>query len=284
MLTDYRRKFIFENLAVRGELVRIERTLGRVLANRPCPIALQGLLGEALAAAALLAGTLKFEGHLALQARGTGPLNLLMAECTHDGHLRAIARHEGEIPDAPLYSLLGADDGGGHLAITIDPVDGQRYQGIVPLDGLSLGECIEHYFAQSEQLSTRLWLVAGNGLAAGILLQELPASGEIAPDADGWNRLCRLTDTLTEAELVGLSAEALLTRLFHQEDVRLFDADELAFACSCSRERTLNALLGLGMSELQSILAEEGRIETVCEFCNEVRVFMPEDLNGPTAQ
>jgi len=280
MQTDYRAKFLFETLAVRGEIVRLETTVGTVLSKHDYPPPLQNLLGEALVAAALLAGTLKFEGLLMLQAKGSGPLTLLMAECSHDGKLRAIAHAEGAVADAPLVSLLGALDGSGHLAITIDPANGQRYQGIVPLDGLSLGECIEHYFSQSEQLSTRLWLVAGEGRAAGILLQELPGTEGIRPDDDAWNRLCRLTDTLTASELLTLPPETLLLRLFHQEDVRLYDAEPLQFACSCSRERTLRALASLGAPELRSILAEQGHIEVTCEFCNEQRLFHAADIDA----
>lgn len=277
--SDYRTKFLFENFAIRGEIVRIDTVLGTVLAKHHYPLPLQNLLGETLAAVALLTGTIKFEGQMMLQAKGPGPLTLLMAECSHDGHLRAIARFEGCVEEAPLPSLLGALDGSGHLAITIDPVSGQRYQGIVPLDGLSLAECIEHYFTQSEQLGTRLWLVAAGGRAAGILLQELPEAGGTAQDPDAWNRACRLTDTLTATELLSLAPETLLTRLFHQEDVRLFAPESLQFSCSCSRQRVLGALASLGAPELRSILAEQGNIEVTCEFCNERRQFGPADIS-----
>lgn len=275
---DQRTRFLFENFAARGEIVRLESTLETALAHHAYPPAVARQLGESLAATALLTGTLKFEGALILQAKGAGPLTLLMAECTHDGKLRGIAHYEGDVAEAPLVSLLGAQDGSGHLAITIDPVEGQRYQGIVPLDGLSLGECIEHYFAQSEQLNTRLWLVCEGGRAAGFLLQELPGSKGAARDEDAWNRVCRLADTLTTPELLELPVEALLHRLYHQEDVRLLPSEPLAFACSCSRERTMRMLASLGRSELKSILAEQGRIEVNCEFCRRQYLFVPADL------
>ncbi len=274
--SDFRSKFLFEDLAIRGEIVRLEATVAEVLGKHDYPTQLQALLGEALVAAALLTGTLKFEGLLILQAKGEGPLNLLMAECSNGGQLRAIARWDGTLPDEPLANLLGG--GMSHLAITIDPANGQRYQGIVPLDGLSLAECIEHYFAQSEQLGTRLWLVTGGGRAAGILLQELPEAGGARRDADAWNRVCRLTDTLTAQELLGLPTETVLNRLYHQEDVRLFDAEPLAFACSCSDARTRNALRSLGATELRSILDEQGQIDITCEFCNQRRTYTPADL------
>lgn len=271
---DFRTKFLFEEFAVRGELVRLDATVQAVLAKHLYPAPLRALLAESLAASALLAGTLKFEGLLILQAKGVGPLTLLMAECSHDGKLRAIARYEGDIPDAPLVSLLGE----GHLAITIDPATGNRYQGIVPLDGISLGECIEHYFSQSEQLGTRLWLVSAGSRAAGLLLQELPSTDGNRRDADAWNRVCRLTDTLTRDELLDLAPETLLHRLFHQEDVRLFEPESLMFSCSCSKERVEHALRSLGETELRSILEEQGRITVTCEFCNQQRSFGPEIL------
>lgn len=277
-MTDIRTKFLFEALAVRGEVVCLEQTLQAVLGKHDYPAPVQALLGEALAAAALLTGTLKLDGLLLLQAKGDGALRLLMAECTHEGDLRGIARWDGDVPDAPLVHLLGD----GHLAITLEPASGQRYQGIVPLDGLSLAECIEHYFAQSEQLGTRLWLVTGEGRAAGLLLQEMPGAAGVARDADGWNRLCRLTDTLTAGELLQLAPETLLQRLYHEEDVRVFDADALRFRCSCSRERMLAALQSLGRDELQAILDEQdGSLETVCQFCNERRAYSATDLFGP---
>lgn len=277
--TDFRTRFLFESLAVRGEIVRLDATVRTVLEKHDYPAPLQALLAEALAAAALLAGTLKFEGLLILQAKGMGPLTVLMAECSHDGKLRAIARYDGDVPDAPLVQLLGE----GHLAITVDPKrpDGgpsQRYQGIVPLDGISLAECIEHYFSQSEQLGTRLWLVTGGGRVAGFLLQELPDAAGARRDSDAWVRLCRLTDTLTAEELLFLEPEILLHRLFHQEDVRLFAAEALKFACSCSMERVQHALRSLGPAELRAILAEQGQIEVTCEFCNQRRHFGPADV------
>lgn len=271
---DFRARFMFEAHDIRGEIVRLDETLRTVLSHHDYPPLAAGLLGEALAAAALLTGTLKFEGLLTLQARGEGPLTLLVAECGHRGTLRGVVRHEGALPDAPLAQLLGA----GHLSITIDPAGGQRYQGIVPLDGMSLAECIEHYFRQSEQLRTRLWLVTGGGMAAGLLLQELPARQ--GGDADAWNRLCQLADTVTAEELLGLAPEQLLHRLYHEEDVRLFDSDPLAFACSCSRERIAAALRSLGPAELRSILAEQGQVETTCEFCHKTRRFGPEDIQA----
>lgn len=278
--TDQRTRFLFDSLAIRGEIVRLDNALATALAHHDYPTAVARQLAECLAAAALLTGTLKFEGQLILQAKGAGPLTLLMAECSHDGQLRGIAHHEGDCADAPLVTLLGAHDGSGHLAITIEPLAGQRYQGIVPLDGESLAECIEHYFVQSEQLNTRLWLVAEGNRAAGFLLQELPGVAAALRDEDAWNRVCRMADTLTASELLGLSVEALLHRLYHQEDVRVFPGEPLRFGCTCSRDRTLRMLASLGRTELRSILAEQGCIEVSCEFCRQKYTFTPDQMSG----
>lgn len=275
---DTRIRFLLEDLAVRGELVRLRETTSAVMSAHEYPSTVSDLVGEALAAVALLAGTLKIQGQLSLQARGEGPLQLLLAECAHGGDLRAIARWDGDVDDAPLVSLLGE----GSLAITIEPAGGKRYQGIVPLDGSSLAECIEHYFAQSEQLGTRLWLVTdGYAATAGLMLQEIPSAPGTERDRDGWNRLCRLTDTLTGEELLDLDPSSLLWRLYHDEVVRVFDPEPLRFHCSCSTERMREALRALGEPELRGILEEQhGEIETVCQFCNRHRRFSAADLFG----
>jgi molecular chaperone Hsp33 len=241
------------------------------------PDRVQTLLGELMAAAVLLASTLKFEGSLTLQARGNGPLETLMAECNHLGEVRAIAQ-VGEAWDAdtatlPLPELLGDSQ----LSITIDPEDGQRYQGIVPLNGLNLAQCIEHYFAQSEQLPTRLWLACEGEQAGGLLLQVLPGHDD-EQDRDQWPRLQQLSDTVRPNELASLPAEELLYRLYHEETVELFAATDIRFNCTCSRERTEQALISLGAEELQTLLEEQGRISVSCQFCNQEYQFDPIDV------
>ena len=168
---DFKQRFLFPETDIRGELVRLDESLEAILGTHDYPLAVQGLVGEAVAAVALLAGTLKFSGRLSLQAQGRGPVSLLLAECTHDGQLRALARHDGELDTA---ANIGALIGDGTMVITITPDQGRQYQGIVPLEGDTLAQCLEGYFQQSEQLPTRLWLAAGNGRAAGLMLQRLP--------------------------------------------------------------------------------------------------------------
>jgi len=286
-MSDFIQRFHFQDSPVRGEMVQLEQSLSEVLERHDYPERVQQLLGELMAASVLLASTLKFEGSLILQARGDGPIDTLMAECNHLGEVRAIAQLGESWSDAmaplPLRQLLGE----GQLAITIDPDEGERYQGIVPLDGDALAECIEHYFMQSEQLPTRLWLACDDGLAGGMLLQVLPG-GEHDDDGDTWSRLQLLTDTVRPGELMELPADELLYRLYHEENVELFPATDVIFACTCSRERTEQVLISLGSEELNTLLEEQGHIAVSCQFCNQEYVFDPIDvaqmIRGGTGQ
>ena len=273
---DFKQRFLFPETDIRGELVRLDESLEAILGTHDYPLAVQGLVGEAVAAVALLAGTLKFSGRLSLQAQGRGPVSLLLAECTHDGQLRALARHDGELDTA---ANIGALIGDGTMVITITPDQGRQYQGIVPLEGDTLAQCLEGYFQQSEQLPTRLWLASGNGRAAGLMLQRLPdqvASGD--ENRNQWEHLEALAGTLKMEELLDLPAETVLRRLFHETPPRLPEAQPLRFGCTCSRERTENALLSLGADELKTLLAEDGEATLTCDFCLSQQHFDAVDL------
>ena len=273
---DFKQRFLFPDTDIRGELVRLDESLEAILGSHDYPLAVQGLVGEAVAAVALLAGTLKFSGRLSLQAQGRGPVSLLLAECTHDGQLRALARHDGELDTA---ANIGALIGDGTMVITITPDQGRQYQGIVPLEGDTLAQCLEGYFQQSEQLPTRLWLAAGNGRAAGLMLQRLP--DQVASrDANRqqWEHLEALAGTLKMEELLDLPAETVLRRLFHETPPRLPEAQPLRFGCTCSRERTENALLSLGADELKTLLDEDGEATLTCDFCLSQQHFDAVDL------
>lgn len=260
---DTLQRFLFEHAPVRGEIVHLDATWRAVLERHDYPPALRQALGELMAAAALLAATLKLKGSLILQMQGKGPVSLLVVECTGELSMRATARWQGELPEAGLAALVGD----GRCVITLDPKDGkQAYQGIVPLDGGSVAEILQQYMSRSEQLETRFCLAADDQCAAGMLLQKLPE--QATQDEDAWDRLGHLAATLQPAELLELPAEQILHRLFHEEDLRLFEPHIVNFRCSCSRQGVANMLRMLGQAEVRSIVAEQGSIEIQCEFCN----------------
>ncbi len=278
---DLLHRFIFDDCDVRGEIVTLGDSYCQVMSNNNYAPAIQRLLGEFLAAASLLSSTLKFSGLISIQGRGEGPLSMVMAECTHHRDLRGIARLNPEFSEADivgdsLSDLLGR----GVIAITIEPEQGERYQGLVPMESEHLAGCLEHYFYQSEQLKTRLWFAAGEERATGFLLQALPRqiNSNEEVNRDHWETLCALADTLSDEELLGLDHPTLLHRLFHEQPLRLFEPAQLRFACSCSRERSANALLSLGREEVEQLLVEQGSIDIDCQFCNRHYSFDTKDV------
>lgn len=280
--SDLLQRFIFEQCDMRGELVTLENSYQQVLEHNQQPEYVQNLLGEFLAAVALLSSTLKFDGIITLQAKGSGPITLLMAECTHHNALRAIVRVApgatlGEEP-MTLPELIGQ----GVLTITLEPARGERYQGIVPLDSSTLSECLEHYFYQSEQLKTRIWLAADSVTAGGLLLQALPlqvAESQEQND-DQWQTATTLAATVKHEELLGVEHSELLYRLFHELSVRLFEPTSLHFSCSCSKSRSGEALKSLGQEDVEQLLVERGEIAIDCQFCNKVYTFDTADVRA----
>lgn len=270
------RKFIFEDADIRGEIVHLDSAYRDILAIHQYPPAVARLLGEFLAASVLLSTTIKFEGRLVLQAQGGRELSLLMAECSNALTVRGIARGAESASGENFDDLLG----GGHLAITIEPDEGQRYQGIVALDGGSLAACIENYFENSEQLATRLWLASDGAMAAGLLLQQLPeqVTREARERELQWEHACALAETIEQSEVLQLAQEEVLYRLFHEDRVRLFAGQAVRFACSCSRQRCLNALMSIGPTELVRLLEEDGEVTMDCEFCNQQYRFERSDF------
>lgn len=271
-------RFLFEEADIRGQTVHLDRSFRDITEIHQYAPGVNQLLGEFLAAVTLLSSTLKFDGKLILQARSQGQVPLLMAECDRDYHLRAIARGAEQATARHFDQLLGS----GQLVLTIDPDQGQRYQGIAPLDGESLAASLDAYFQQSEQLQTRFWLAANQHVASGMLLQQLPAqvTADQAVREQQWQHACTLAQTITERELLDLQAEQLLHRLFHQEPLRVFDPAPVEFSCDCSRERTFNALRTLGPNEVEDMLQDLGTIIMDCEFCNQQYQFVREDLGG----
>lgn len=270
--------FMLEPSGVRGVLVHLDDAWQTIQARSPYPASVAERLGETCAAAALFTGHAKLDGRLSVQLRGTGALRTLFAECTAAGTLRGIAHFSESLP-APLTPR--AFGPGSVMAITIEnlPPGGRemmRYQGMVGLDADHLAEAFEGYFAQSEQLPTRVLLAADGQRAAALMLQMLPQGHG---DADGWTRCSALFDTLSGPELLELSSETLLFRLFHEENVSLLGQRPLSFACSCSRARVEDTLRGLGEAEMLAA-SRDGLTEVHCDFCGQGYQFSDDQVQG----
>ena len=269
---DVMHRFLIESADVRGVMVRLDDAWQEALLRTDYPEEVQQYLGEAMAATVLLTASIKFSGKLTLQVRGDGPLNLLVVQATPSGTVRGMANWSDTPPSAPLKAALGE----AQMSISITGTEsGADYQGVVEIVGDSLGEALRGYFKHSEQLETDLRLTVNKRTAAGFLIQKLP--GE-ASDPDGWSRSRQLASTLVDEELTGLPIADVLHRLYHEEQVRLFDEQPLAFECSCSRDRVAAMIRGLGQDEAESIVREQGQIEVTCEFCNARYSFDPVDV------
>lgn len=286
-IKDMLHRFMFENTPIRGNIVHLDDTLSAALQHQECPSFLRKILGELMAAAALLTATLKMEGALVLQIQGKGALKLLVVECAQAEHahgltMRATAKWTEDLVDSDLISMIGS----GQFVITLDPKNGgEGYQGIVPLEGSSVAEILENYMLRSEQIETRIWLACDQQTASGMLIQKLPDAAptqdqhDIEQDPDAWPRTCILAETVKEDELLTLSADKLIGRLFSQEDVRLFDAEMVRFKCSCSHQSVGTMLRLLGSDEVNSILNERDKIEVNCDFCHAEYVFDKVDID-----
>lgn len=293
---DVIQPFQIDANALSGRLVRLGPVVDDILGRHAYPAPIAVLLGETLVLCAALAATLKFDGVFSIQARGDGPVTLLVADVSTDGDIRGYVRFEPErltgidpadqSSPAPINALLGK----GHLAFTVDQgANSELYQGIVALEGDTLAECVHHYFQQSEQLPTRVVVAvdrgeAGNWRAGALMVQKLPPEGvgEIAAEDsdDAWDRAMALMETCTSDEMLDpdLSPHTLLFRLFHEDGVRVYDTRSLRAGCRCSRDRISSVLRGIGKDEL-SDLEEDGRIEVVCEFCNRKYQFDEQDID-----
>jgi molecular chaperone Hsp33 len=283
MLSDALARFVFERSAVRGAVVSLDDACSEILGCHPYPPALKRALAELLAAATLLASTLKFKGALIVQLQGDGPVRLLVVECDATLTLRATAQWSdaaNALPaDASLAELAGGPEHG-RLAITLDPKDGgPLYQGIVALAATSIAALVEHYLTTSEQIVSRMLLAAGDNRVRGLLLQRLP--GATADDDSTWAAAASHLDGLAPGDLMqARSAETLLGGLFAAADLRLFRPRPARFACSCSSERVANALRMIGRTEVESILAEQGLIGVTCEFCNRSYTFVADEARA----
>lgn len=273
---DQLHRFLFEKHAVRGELVTVSDTWREMLKGHDYPPAVKKLLAELLVSTSLMTATLKFEGDITVQLQGDGPLKMAVINGNHLQEMRGVARIEGDIADeATLHEMVG----NGYMVITISPLQGERYQGVVGLEGDSLAACLEDYFMRSEQLPTRIFirsdLQRSAPGAAGILLQVLPAQDS---DREDFNHLATLTETIKTAELLDLPATDVMWRLYHEEEVTVYDPQPVIFRCTCSRERCGDVLKSLAADEVDQILAEDGKIDMHCDYCNSHYLFDTVDI------
>ncbi len=279
--SDITHRFIFEKSDIRGEITSLTDSYTSAYAHQSFPETLRPLFGEFLAAASLLSEILKFEGILTIQAKGSNDVLLIASESDHEGNVRGIIRMQPESDTKDFSKSFKEIMGNGHLVITIDPNKGERYQGIIAITSDSLSECLSEYFATSEQLPTFVMLHATNSQASGLFLQCLPSQNVKNSEdrEDQWLTAKHLASTCSEDELLTLSHEEILIRLFNEFDCRLFKPKQIKFHCSCTRERSARALVSIGRDEAYELLHERDIINIDCEFCGANYVFSGEDLD-----
>ena len=276
MANNMLNRYLFEELSVRGELVQLDETYQEIISGKEYPAPIKHLLGELAVATSLLTATLKFEGSITLQLQGDGPVSLAVINGDNQHKIRGVARWDGNIAaDAGLHELMGK----GYLVITIEPKEGERYQGVVGLEGETMSDVLEGYFARSEQLKTRMWIrvgeYEGKPHAAGLLLQVMPdGTGE----PEDFDRLEQLTDTIKNDELFSLDAQEVLYRLYNQEKVQVFEPKDVTFHCGCSRERSAAAIITVDRNEIQQILKEEGHVSLHCDYCGTTYSFNEDEV------
>ncbi|MEI8667859.1 Hsp33 family molecular chaperone HslO [Pseudoalteromonas sp. B131b] len=278
MQQDLLHRYLFNELDVRGELVQIENAYNEMIADHNYPDPVKALLGELLVATCLLTATLKFEGEIAVQLQGDGPVKYAVINGDDKQNMRGIARLQSEITGTTVKELIGQ----GYMVITITPDKGERYQGIVPLEHDTLSECIESYFEQSEQLKTRLWFATdtteGSAKACGLFLQVLPVDKQ--KSIEDFAHLEALSNTIKNEELLHLDANTVLTRLYHEDNPRVFEPQAIKFKCGCSRDKTITALVNIGQEELLKDVAEKGTVNINCHYCLKEYVFNEQDIKS----
>lgn len=278
-MKDFIRRFLFRNIAIRGEFVRLNQSYQTIASQHPYPMNIQRLLGEALTLTCLMRSTIKIPGRLTIQFQGKTPLTLLLTQSNHEFKIRGLAQWEGDITDKDLTTALKK----GTMVITIAPEKSTTpYQGIVSWEEDSLTKNVELYFKNSEQLPTRIWFAMSEHDTVGLMLQKMPTkNNEItSPEDDDWQRIMHLTETVTENELLTLDLETLLYRLYHEECVEIFPEKHVQFACTCSIERCEQSILMLGMKEIEEELDLKSKIVVTCEFCNSHYEFTRTDVSN----
>jgi molecular chaperone Hsp33 len=261
---DTLQRFIFEHASIRGEIAHLKETFTTIINQRPYPPMVKNLLGEAMVSCLLLAGSIKFEGELALQFQGDKRLPLLLVQCDNHLQMRAFAKYEDALHTEDYAEAFLH----GQMVLTINQYNHtQAYQSVVPIQSTSMGENLMHYFAQSEQVASRVWLAVNENSAAGMLLQLLPGQ-DIEQREQFWEYAVALGQTVSEGELLTLENQTLLHRLYHETQLRLFESRSVSFQCRCSTEKMQQVLTILGEEETKKLLEEKGQVDVTCDFCN----------------
>ena len=283
--TDELNRYLFDNRHVRGELVQLSQSYKSIINNHNYPVGVRLLLGELLAGTCLLSATLKFEGSITVQLQGNGPVGYMSVNGNNEQQLRGIAKvvDENKAKDASsLQELLGK----GNMIITIKPDQGEPYQGIVALDQPTLAQCFAHYFEVSAQIPTQVWLFSDDDKqqVAGSLVQLLPdgdgSSENKEQQQQDFEHISQLTNTIKSEEIFTLEAQTLLYRLYHQEQVSLFEPQPVNYQCGCSSNKCLAAIAQIEGDELEAILAEKGKISMTCDYCRTTYDFFEEQLKS----
>lgn len=279
---DHCQRFIFENTRLRGEIVRITTSWQQLISRHDYPENIRNVLGECVAAALLLSSTLKYQGSVTLQIQGKGPVHLLVVQVTSEKTFRAVVEFKPEASSCLSLAEMFAD---ANLIMTLESSrHKERYQSIIALNHATLSAAIDEYFGRSVQLRTRLWLGSSADSIGGLLLQEMPETPTIKSDESYWEHIQILSETITTEELCGLHTEQILHRLYHQETVRLFDADPIRFYCPCSKARFSSSLASLGRAEVGEIIATQGIIHIQCDFCLQEYEFDRVDVEAMFAE
>lgn len=283
-MTDKIHRFIFDTYGIRGEVVKLEDSCQRMLQDHQYPPFIASLLQQAAAVSILLATTLKFEGKISIQLLTQDKLKMLVVQTNHKLGYRGLVRYDKQADFSTMtFKELSKD---GQMSITIEPLKGKRYQGIVPLGGNTLAECVENYFNQSEQLETRIWLYNNDSQVCGLMLQALPDM----LSQESFEHLVYLSETLTEQECLSIDSDILLNRLFHQESIKNFVAEPVRFVCGCSEKKMLDSIQLLPEEEIAQILATKGSIAVKCEFClnqfefSEIDIKTDHQIEGNTTR
>ena len=271
---DTLQRFMFEHASIRGEIAHLDETYKTIMHQHPYPPMVKTLLGEALVSCLLLAASIKFEGEISLQFHGDKRLPLLLVQCDHQLHIRAFAKYQES--DEPIdYASAFLE---GNMALIINQYNQtQAYQSIVPIRSTSMSENLMHYFAQSEQIASRVWLAVNEDTAAGMLLQLMPGQ-DTQQREQFWEYAVQLGQTISEQELLTLNNETILHRLYHETELRLYNARPVSFHCRCNPEKMKHVLTVLGEQDVQALLQEKGQVEVNCDFCNQTYVFDPIDI------